>query len=105
MLKSKKQSDKDMDKAVGEYLKQVGSSGTSVATALDKNFSDVINTAKDAVKNAPKDKKSKADKLQKALVSIRRSSHMDWTKICVGCLQVFLDRDRHVVERTQGVLR
>ena len=67
VLKSKKQQSKDMDTAVKNYLQQVGPSGTTVATSLDKNFADVINAAKDAVKNAPKDK---AKKLQKALVSV-----------------------------------
>lgn len=66
VLKSEKQQSKDMDTAVKNYLQQVGSSGTTVASSLDKNVADIISTAKDAVKNASNDK---AKKLQKALVS------------------------------------
>lgn len=67
VLKGKKQDSKDMDKAVGNYLKQVGSSGTTVASSLDKNLSDIINTAKNVASKASKDK---ANKLNKAIVSV-----------------------------------
>lgn len=49
------------------YLKQVGSSGTTVASLLDKELADIINTAKGVASKASKDK---ADKLKKAIVSV-----------------------------------
>ena len=65
-MKSSKQESKDEDHAVKNYLQQVNDSGTKVASSLDTKFTEIINSAKDTVKNAPK---GKADKLQKALVS------------------------------------
>lgn len=79
VLKSKKQQSKDIDHAVKNYLQQVNDSGTKVASSLDTNFSDIINTAKDAVKSA---QKGKADKLQKALDAYKSSTTVSdlWSK-------------------------
>ncbi|EKM51718.1 uncharacterized protein PHACADRAFT_187139 [Phanerochaete carnosa HHB-10118-sp] len=79
VLKGKKQDSKDMDKAVGNYLKQVGSSGTTVASLLDEELADIISIAKGVASKASKDK---ADKLNKAIGAYQSSTTVSsmWSK-------------------------
>lgn len=84
-----------LDKAVGNYLAMVGSNGTDVASAIDRDFATIISIAKDALKDLPAHADSKTvsktrgnpktilgNNLKNALVSFLHRSYNGLLMVC-----------------------